>query len=95
MLSLVIPLQNGGQIGIVGKAKIIEIAGTQLRHGRIAAQFLPKILDEIGRELADPDVDWIGDLLAHTAVGGAGLGLGKARIGFHHQHPALVIRVRY
>ena len=82
-IELLIPSQNGGQIGVVGKAKIIEIADTQLRHGRIAAQS------------ADPDVDWIGDLLAQTVVRGADLGFGKARIGFHHQHPALVIGVRY
>jgi hypothetical protein len=34
------------------KAETTEIADTQLRLGRIAAQFLPKILDETGRELA-------------------------------------------
>lgn len=82
MLTLPILLQNGGQTGIVEKAKIIEIADTQLKHGRIAAQS------------ADPDVDWIGDLLAHV-VRGPGLGLGKARIGLHHRHPGLVIGVRY
>ncbi len=87
-LQLLVRLENAGKRRVGGEIEVAEIVGGELRNiGAVEPR--RERADELRRELADPDVDLVGELLSDTAVGRRRRAVLVGRVAFDDEDGAI------